>query len=207
MKKNLVFLLVLTILTCGGCSSENRQKPKNAANDPWQATFTPGELPIDETRLQPSVARSAYREDVDLESTRVPGDPPASQTLQMQVNHDNGTQLQLSHITFDDTKTTIELLVVNGSGETVMLNGYGKDVWLVDSRGNRYAMVPPVANKTLEVPDGKTMDAALNFAGRMHPQAEYVTLITNDRAGDATNPRTRRPKFVVEIPLENSSKD
>lgn len=195
MRIYLLTILVVALISWG-CSSTVAEppyeKPVNAAADPWQETFEPGEYPLVASDGKFDGPRKRVR------ARKL----PITRALDLQANHENGAQVQLSAITLNQTKTTLEAVIVNGSEESIELNSFGKELVLVDSLSNIYRLVPPAHNEKLNIKARETIKASLSFSGRMHPEAESVTLVTNDQTGELEGRESTRPKFLLQIPLK-----
>lgn len=126
---------------------------------------------------------------------------PAPQTLNLQVNHPNGSVMQLRGITFAEDSTTVELAVTNNSRNPIKLND-NQDMVLKDDLGNQYNLVPAPENPELVVQPGTTLDGEFVFLGQIPPSASSLTLTTNDRSG-GNQANTPNPKMVIaNIPLQ-----
>lgn len=193
----LLALILLTTLISGCALDEKSRKPVNAAADPWQGTIEPQESTPSQ-RVSASTVKLTGFTDVGSEE-RV--NLPPSRELKLQINHENGTQLQVSGIQFQDALIAVDVVAINGTGESIKLNSFGKELMLVDSLGNKYMAVPPAANREFNIPPNQALEASLHFAGRIHPEASSLTLITNDRSGEPDSRSTTRPKISVPIAL------
>lgn len=126
---------------------------------------------------------------------------PAPQTLNLQVNHPNGSVMQLRGITFAEDSSTVELAVTNNSRNPIKLND-NQDMVLRDDLGNQYNLVPAPENPELVVQPGTTLDGEFVFLGQIPPSASSLTLTTNDRSG-GNQANTSNPKIVTaNIPLQ-----
>lgn len=200
MRKFLLTIFVLTLIAWG-CStnkSESYQKPLNAASDPWQETFEPAEYHLLASHGKFSGPRSDPSGEQKFRSRKL----PFTRVIDLQANHENGAQVQLKEITFDSTRTSLEAVIVNGSDASIELNSFGKELVLVDSLKNIYRLVAPTHNEKLKIKAGETVRMSLSFSGRFHPDAESVTLVTNDQTGDLKGRDSTKPKFLLEIPLD-----
>ena len=120
--------------------------------------------------------------------------------LTIQETHPNGTQLQISAVRYDDAGTAIDLVVVNNYDQRVELNG--RNMMLVDDLGNEYAVVPPADNEDVEVLAGDRLEGTFNFGGRVAPEANSLTLVTNESLGSETSTTSNHPVFRIGLPLD-----
>ncbi|MEM7717347.1 MAG: hypothetical protein AAF349_28020 [Cyanobacteria bacterium P01_A01_bin.68] len=121
--------------------------------------------------------------------------------LNVRAQHPNNTVGRLTNISFTNKNTIVEIAVTNGSRYTIHLNLHGKGVVLVDDLGNKYNLKSPSNNPYLEIKSGKTFKGELVFQGGVTSNANYLTLITNNKIG-SDQPLSRRPKMMFEIPLQ-----
>ncbi|MEM6399347.1 MAG: hypothetical protein AAF757_03825 [Cyanobacteria bacterium P01_D01_bin.116] len=126
-------------------------------------------------------------------------------TLNVKANHPNGTIGKLTHISFSQSNTTVEIAVTNGFWNTIYLNFRGKGVILVDDLGNKYDLKPPFDNPSLEIEPNATFQGELVFQGGITSKANNLTLITNNQIG-SDQPLTPRPKMEFYIPITQEDK-
>lgn len=120
---------------------------------------------------------------------------PASQTVNLQTNHANGSVMQLRQISFGEDNIVLELAVTNGSDDEIRLNA-NRDMLLRDNLGNIYNLAPPSQNPEVKIAPGNTLRGNFVFLGRISPEATSLNLITNDKYGQ-TEDYARNPKMSV----------
>jgi hypothetical protein len=126
---------------------------------------------------------------------------PPSQSLNLQVNHANGTVARLTGISFAEDSTILNLAVTNGHKDSIKLNN-GQDMVLLDNLGNQYNLVAPPDNLQIEIQPGTTLRGEFVFSGRMAPSATSFSLVTNNVSGSAQS-YTNLPKMkVADIPVQ-----
>jgi hypothetical protein len=119
----------------------------------------------------------------------------------VQSDHPNGSIPVIRGLERGPDSTRLHTLVTTAD-RAVELNRNGFMV-LIDNAGQRYRLVPPPDNESVEVPPNSRLTGEMVFSGRVDPAAERVTLSTNDGSGgSASNRFSSRPEFRVEIPLE-----
>ncbi|MGV0027641.1 hypothetical protein [Phormidesmis priestleyi] len=125
---------------------------------------------------------------------------PAAQTLNLQVNHPNGSTMRLTQLTFAEDNITANLAITNGYKAAIKLNG-SDDMVISDSLGNQYNLAAPPDNSEITIQPGTTLKGQFVFKGRIAPGTNAITLTTNSKFGtDATF--SVSPKFVFSsIPL------
>ncbi|WP_420454296.1 hypothetical protein [Rubrivirga sp.] len=159
---------------------------------------------VEPQEVDPDVEASDVSSAVEDSDSFSGGSLPSDLTgLSIQENHDNGSQIIISAVRFDDTQTTVDATVVNGHDDAIKLNT-SDDMKLVDNLGNEYLLVPPGGNDEVEVAAGEQLQGSFNFAGRMNPEATSVTLLTNPDFGSGAE-YTERPEYRIEIPLSGAS--
>lgn len=125
---------------------------------------------------------------------------PATQPLDLQVNHPNGTVLQIKGITFADDNIALDVAVVNGHNQTIQLNQ--SEMLLRDDIGNTYRLSAPPQNQQLEVAAGQRLEGTLIFLGRVAPGATSLTLTTNDKFGGEQEWATNPKMTIANIPTQ-----
>ena len=120
--------------------------------------------------------------------------------LNVRAQHPNGTVGRLTNISFIPKNTIVEIAVTNGSQYPIHLNYHRKGLVLVDDIGNKYNIIPPFNNPSLEIESGTTFKGELTFQGGVNSQANHLTLITNNKIG-SDQPLSRRPKMKFFIRL------
>ena len=126
---------------------------------------------------------------------------PSSQTLNLQVNHPNGSVLQVKGIDFAGDRITLKFTVTNSLKQSIKLNH--SEMVLHDNLGNSYSLLPLPQNPELEILSGETIKGSLIFLGRIAPTATSLTLTTNSQAGSVQENATN-PKLVVAIPISKT---
>lgn len=122
-------------------------------------------------------------------------------TLNVKVDHPNGTIGRLTNIYFTKENTIVEMAVTNGFGHTIHLNLHGKGLVLLDDLGNKYNLKLPTRNPYFEIQSGQTFKGELVFQGGISSKANHLTLITNNQIGSDRG-FSRRPKMKFDIPLQ-----
>ena len=120
---------------------------------------------------------------------------PSSQTTEQQVNHANGSVLQLKTISFKDDSIVANLSITNGHKNEIVLN-QNRDFLLRDNLGNVYHLATLPQNPEVKIPPGQTLTGDFVFLGRISPQANSLTLVTNDEFGSDRD-YARDPKMMI----------
>ncbi|MER3435451.1 MAG: hypothetical protein C4288_19125 [Leptolyngbya sp. ERB_1_1] len=129
--------------------------------------------------------------------------PPAP-SVNLQVNHPNGSTARLTQLTFGDDNITASLAVTNGYKESIKLNG-SDDLVITDNFGNQYNLAAPPENAEINIAPGTTLKGQFVFKGRLAPNASSLTLTTNSKFGTDAN-FSQTPKMVFNIPLQGGTK-
>lgn len=160
--------------------------------------------PIAKTAATPTVAPTASPlETIDTQTTSTDTSPllPPPQTLNLQVNHVNGTIVRLTGISFAEDSTKVNLAVTNGHKDLIKLNN-SKDMVLIDNLGNQYNLVAPPNNSQIEIQPGTILKGEFIFSGRMSPSATSFSLATNNMSGSDQS-YSNLPKIrVADIPVQ-----
>jgi hypothetical protein len=160
--------------------------------------------PTAKTAATPAVVPTASPlETIDTQTTTTDTSPllPPSQTLNLQVNHANGTVVRLTGISFAEDSTNVNLAVTNGHKDPIKLNN-SKDMVLIDNLGNQYNLVAPPDNSQIEIQPGTTLKGEFVFLGRMSPLATSFSLATNNMSGSDQS-YSNLPKIrVADIPVQ-----
>jgi hypothetical protein len=130
---------------------------------------------------------------------------PKNQTLNLQANHPNGTTLRMTGITFHEDNLEVHLIAINGNPDINNVElSYSDRMDLIDDVGIKYRLSPPPANPTVKVAKGSTLEGTFVFLGRVNPQANRLTLVTNDGicCSSDTSSSTNSPEIRIEIPLQ-----
>lgn len=101
-----------------------------------------------------------------------------SQGLGLEQRHPNGTVLTVNAVDFGSTRTTVSVEVVNGFTDDIKLNSRGS-IYLRDSGGRKYKLIPPEQNASIEVPPGTAIKARLVFLGGLEPRPTSLRLLVN----------------------------
>ncbi|MGK7949890.1 MAG: hypothetical protein AB4368_14175 [Xenococcaceae cyanobacterium] len=120
----------------------------------------------------------------------------ASQTVDKQVNHANGSVLRLKEITFRDDSIVADLSVTNGYKYEIALNR-SRGFLLRDNIGSVYYLATIPQNPQVKISPGQTLTGKFVFLGRISPQASFLTLVTNDKLGN-DGEFTNNPKMIVD---------
>lgn len=160
--------------------------------------------PIAKTVATPSVAATPSpleTTNTETSTTDTSALLPPSQTLNLQVNHANGTVVGLTEISFAEDSTKIKLAVTNGHKDPIKLNN-SKDMVLIDNLGNQYNLLAPPNNSQIEIQPGTTLKGEFVFLGRMSRSATSFSLATNNMSGSDQS-YTNLPKMTVaDIPVQ-----
>jgi hypothetical protein len=134
------------------------------------------------------------------QTTQPAGDLPTPQTLNLQINHANGSTMRLTELSFNEDSIVATLSITNGYKEPIKLNA-SEDMVISDSLGNSYSLAAPPDNSEITIQPGTTVKGQFVFRGRFAPTANTVTLTTNSKfGGDAIF--SRNPKMVfANIPV------
>ncbi|BAU15293.1 unknown protein [Leptolyngbya sp. NIES-3755] len=142
--------------------------------------------------------------------TQSPTSPPPTDTLppaptvNLQVNHPNGSTARLTQLTFGEDNIAASIAVTNGYKEAIKLNG-SEDFVITDNFGNQYNLATPPENAEINIAPGTTLKGQFVFKGRLAPNTTSITVTTNSKFGtDATFSTT--PKIVFNVPLPGGAK-
>ncbi|MBE9098753.1 hypothetical protein [Vacuolonema iberomarrocanum] len=127
------------------------------------------------------------------------GNLPPAQTLDMQINHPNGSTARLTSISFTESSIVADLTVTNGFDRAITLNRSDGMV-IIDSAGNQYNLAAPPSNETIQVDPGTTLEGQFVFMGRLAPGVSSLSVITNNRFGGNQDFSTN-PKLVFQVEL------
>ncbi|MDJ0594976.1 MAG: hypothetical protein QNJ72_34200 [Pleurocapsa sp. MO_226.B13] len=146
---------------------------------------------------EPIAVRSESSETIESPeiATNSTNSLPPSQTIEQQINHPNGSVLQLKTISFRDDSIVADLSVTNGYKNEIVLN-QSRDFLLRDNLGNVYHLATLPQNPEVKIPPGQTLTGKFVFLGRISPQANSLTLVTNDKYGSDRD-YARGPKMVI----------
>lgn len=126
---------------------------------------------------------------------------PSEKTLDLQANHPNGTVLRLTKVQYNEDSISLDFSVTNGHQYDIKLAQGGMQ--LKDSAGNQYNVSPPQGNPDLEITPGSNVKGTLTFLGRISPDANSVSLITNSRYSNRSSESARTPTMTIDnIPVE-----
>ncbi len=103
---------------------------------------------------------------------------PATQTLDLQANSEEGSVLRINQIGFAEDSITLALAITNGSNRSIELNEFDR-MFLRDNRGGKYNLKPPPQNPQVEVTPGSTLTGKFVFLGRIAPAADSLALFTD----------------------------
>lgn len=129
--------------------------------------------------------------------------PPAP-TVNLQINHANGSTARLTQLAFNEDNITADLTVTNGFKQPIKLNNADNFV-IKDNFGNQYNLAAPPENEDIQIAPGTTLKGQFVFKGRLAPNVSSIAVITNDKFG--SNARfSATPKLVFNVPLEGGAK-
>jgi hypothetical protein len=120
---------------------------------------------------------------------------PTNQTLDLQTNHANGSVLRLKEIYFQEDNIVADIAITNGYKDEIRLNN-NRDMLLRDNLGNIYNLATLLQNPEVKVSPGQTLSGKFVFLGRISPQANSLTLVTNDKYGSDRD-YTNDPKMII----------
>lgn len=120
----------------------------------------------------------------------------------IQIAHPGGVVLQIQSVAAGGEATLVRARVMNGRTRDIQLNGGRENTYLLTDAGEKLFLAAPPANSALEVPAGRTIDAALLFSGAL-PRGERATLIVNQHSG-ADNVYTSAPRFETVLSLDGA---
>ena len=122
--------------------------------------------------------------------------------LKLRARHPNGTALQLTAVTFNETSISIGFKVTNGNDSEINLNVFGNQLILKDDIGNTYKFSAPADNEYVIVKANGALRGTFIFQPEVDPQAKTLKLITNPDTGDAGYDGAFDPKITVDdIPV------
>jgi hypothetical protein len=146
------------------------------------------------------IAIATSQPTVKPDSSQPSPQPTASnKTIEQQVNHPNGSVLQVKTLSFKDDSIIADLSVTNGHENEIVLN-QSRDFLLRDNLGNVYHLAAIPQNPDVKIPPGQTLTGKFVFLGRLSPQANSLTLVTNDEYGSDRD-YARDPKMMIDIPI------
>lgn len=111
----------------------------------------------------------------------------------IQIAHPAGVVLQVRSVAVGGEATLVRASVMNGRNRDIQLNPGRENTYLLTDAGEKLFLVTPPANGALAVPAGRTIDAALVFAGAL-PRGERATLVINQH-GRSDSVHTNTPRF------------
>lgn len=126
---------------------------------------------------------------------------PAPQTLNLQVNHANGSVLRLTQVSFGEDNITTNLAATNGYKDAIKLNK-SDDMVLKDSLGNQYNLAAPPDNPEITIQPGTTLKGQFVFKGRIAPSANSITLTTNSKFGTSAEFSITPELVIANIPVQ-----
>lgn len=126
--------------------------------------------------LSPRLAFGPYNLDG---STPLAGGSINPITQVEQFTHANGADFVMSAVTFSDTGTVVDLLTENDDRPVSIRLALAGKTYLLDDLGNRYAILPPEDNRSLEIPGGAGLDAELSFPGAINLEASTIEIVLN----------------------------
>lgn len=125
--------------------------------------------------------------------------PPAP-TVNLQVNHPNGSSARLTQLTFNEDSITAYLSITNGYKDAIKLNS-NEDFVITDNFGNPYNLAVPPDNPEINIAPSTTLKGQFVFKGRIAPNVSSLTITTNQKSGtDATS--SISPKLVLNVPIQ-----
>lgn len=110
--------------------------------------------------------------------------PPAGGSINaitqvQQFTHPNGADFVMSGITFRETGTIVNLLTENDDRTVPIRLALSGKTYLLDDLGNRYEILPPPDNRSLQIPGGAGLDAELSFPGAINLDASTIEVVIN----------------------------
>lgn len=129
--------------------------------------------------------------------------PPAP-TVNLQVNHPNGSTARLTQLTFGEDNIAAAIAVTNGYKEPIKLNG-ADDFVIVDNFANQYNLAAPPDNAEINIPPGTTLKGQFVFKGRLAPNVTSLAITTNNKFGSNAN-FSVTPKITFNVPLQGGTK-
>lgn len=169
-----------------------------AAPDPSSSTSTSASTTTTDSQSQSSTATQP-----ETISSPAAGSVPAAQTLNLQVNHPNGSTARLTQLTFGEDNIVATLAVTNGHDNRIQLNSSDGMV-MTDNLGNQYNLAAPPNNETISIDPGTTLKGQFAFKGRLAPGATSVALTTNNKYGGDQN-YSNNPKMSFNVPLQGGA--
>ncbi len=129
---------------------------------------------------------------------------PAAPSVNLQVNHPNGSTARLTQLTFGEDNIAANLAVTNGYKEPIKLNG-ADDFVITDNFGNQYNLAAPPENAEINIAPRTTLKGQFVFKGRLAPNTSSLTITTNKKFGSDAN-FSVTPKLVFNVPLQGGAK-
>jgi len=128
---------------------------------------------------------------------------PLAPSVNLQVNHPNGSTARLTQLTFGEDSITASLTVTNGHKEAIKLNENESFV-ITDNLGNQYNLAAPPENAEISIAPGTTLKGQFVFKGRLAPNVTSVAVATNNKFGGSAR-FSRNPKIVFNVPLQGGT--
>ena len=138
-------------------------------------------------------------DDVSLTSTGSPLATPANIGLADSRTHVSGLAVEVNGIAFTDERIGVAVTARNGNDRSRReLGGSGDATFVVDDLGNVYPLSDSLDNDFLRLDPASSLDGVLSFVGRVHPDAQALTLhINSQTTADNDTEFTSEPKFVM----------
>lgn len=130
------------------------------------------------------------------------GSGGAGAPVNLQIAHPAGVVLQIDSVRVGSEATVVGTRVINGRDRDIELNAGRDNTYLLTDAGEKLPLAAPATNPRLGVPAGRSIDAALVFAGAL-PRGERATLVINGH-GRTDNVYSSSPRFEAVLPLDGA---
>ncbi|VEP15876.1 conserved exported hypothetical protein [Hyella patelloides LEGE 07179] len=121
---------------------------------------------------------------------------PIEKSLNLQVNHPDGSVMRITKIAVTDNYIETDLSIVNGYRNAVTLNSHSSRAMVLrDNLGNTYKLAPPPQNPQLSIEAEEALQGKFRFLGRIAPNAKTLTLVVNE--GNESRTNTTQPYMAI----------
>lgn len=122
--------------------------------------------------------------------------------INAQAVHPAGVVLDVLSFKRSGDRTLVNVRVLNGRDRDIELAGSTDNSYLLTDSGEKLLLIDSLTNVDLAVPAGKTMDAALVFAGALPGSGSAVLVLNAQDSGSSSY--TSSPRFEVSLPLDRA---
>ncbi|MGK7949891.1 MAG: hypothetical protein AB4368_14180 [Xenococcaceae cyanobacterium] len=178
-----------------GSDKDNTDRPK----------IVVANLPAPSSEIATIINQNEENENEDTASNT--SSLPYEQGLNLQVNHANGSVLRLTRIAVTEDYIETDLTITNGYRDAITLNRNNfRQMRLRDNLGNNYNLAPPPQNPDIEIKAGQILEGKFRFLGRIDPNAQSLTLVTNEGSQNYVNNLTPY-MAIANIPVASTEEE